>query len=62
MKTKAEFIQFPGESGGLYRVSDGELLPNKLMVVDAHGNYRLIETLGFHAAPLSNGDIVEVTL
>ena len=62
MKTQAEFIQFPGETGGLYRVDNGELLSSKLLVLDSYGNYRLVETLGFHAAPLSNGDIVEVTL
>lgn len=62
MKTQAEFIQWPGMSGGLYRVDNGELLPNSLLVMDAHGNYRLVEMLGFHASPLQNGQIVTVTI
>lgn len=62
MKTQAEFIQWPGESGALYRVDNGELLPLSLLVTDSHGNQRLVENLGFHAAPLTNGQIVEVTI
>lgn len=62
MTVQAEFIQFPGMSGGLYRVDNGELLSSALMVLDSTGNYRLAETIGFHAAPLVNGQIVDVTI
>lgn len=62
MTVAAEFIQWPGQSGGLYRVDNGELLPSDLMVLDSHGNYRLAETINFHSAPLVNGQIVDVTL
>lgn len=62
MKTKAQFIYIPGSGGALYRVDNGETLPASLLVVDCHGNYRLVETLGFHGVPLVNGQVLEVTV
>lgn len=62
MKVQAEFIQWPGELGALYRVDNGELLSRRLLVLDSTGNQRLAETISFHSAPLTNGKIVEVTI
>lgn len=44
--------------GKLY-TDNGELCPS-LMVMDAHGNYRLVHKLGFHASPLQDGQVVQL--
>lgn len=62
MKTTVQFIYIPGFGGALYRVDNGERLHASYLVCDCHGNYRVVETLGFHRAPLKNGELLEVTV
>lgn len=60
MKVQVQFICIIGLGGSLYRVDNAEQLSADLLTVDCHGNNRLVETLGFHGAPLRNGEVLTV--
>lgn len=60
MKTKVQFIMKPGIGGSLYRLDNGQKLDNSYLVFDCRGNYRVEQLLGFHAAPLKDGQIIEL--
>lgn len=41
-------------------MTDLGILSNELLTIDTHGNYRLTHMLQFHAAPLQDGQLVQL--